>query len=82
MYIHYSYFKDIDPMIDLFCTQYLFYNTECRDCLNYKKFNLFYCCMVNVGSGNKRFYTRGTLRGIRISRLAKIPTLPWLRSLN
>ena len=32
----------------------------------------------------KRFYTRGTLRGIRISRLAKIPTLyrDWLRSLN
>jgi hypothetical protein len=28
MYIHYSYFKDIDPMIDLFCTQYLFYNTQ------------------------------------------------------
>ena len=29
----------------------------------------------------KRFYTRGTLRGIRISRLAKIPTLvrDWLR---
>jgi hypothetical protein len=32
----------------------------------------------------KRFYTRGTLRSIRISRLAKIPTLyrDWLRSLK
>ena len=32
----------------------------------------------------KRFDTRGTLRGIRISRLAKIPTIyrDWLRSLN
>ena len=32
----------------------------------------------------KRFYTRGTLRSIRISLLAKIPTLhrDWLRSSN
>ena len=32
----------------------------------------------------KRFYTRGTLRGIRISQLAWIPTFyhVWLRSLN
>ena len=32
----------------------------------------------------KRFYTRGTLRRIRIPRLAKIPTLyrNWLRSLK
>ena len=32
----------------------------------------------------KRLYTRRTLRSIRISRLAKIPTLycDWLRSLN
>ena len=32
----------------------------------------------------KRFYSRGTLRSIRISRLAKIPTLyrDWLGSLN
>ena len=32
----------------------------------------------------KRFYTRGTLRGIRISQLAKIPFIyrDWLRTLN
>ena len=32
----------------------------------------------------KRLYTRGTLRSIRIPRLAKIPTLclDWLRSLK
>ena len=32
----------------------------------------------------KRFYIRGTLRGKRSSRWAKIPTLyhDWLRSLN
>ena len=36
------------------------------------------------GFWQKRFYTRGTIRGIRISRLAKIPPLyqDWLRSLN
>ena len=35
-------------------------------------------------TNQKRFYTRGTLRGIRISRMAKIITLyrDWLRSLN
>ena len=32
----------------------------------------------------KRFYNRGTLRGIRISQIAKIPNSygDWLRSLN
>ena len=36
------------------------------------------------GKNQKRFYNRGTLRGIRISRWAKIPTLyrDWLRSFN
>ena len=35
----------------------------------------------------KRFYTRGTLRGMRISRFAKIPTLyhdwrePWIKKM-
>ena len=31
--------------------------------------------MDNIEMDTKRFYTRGTLRGIRISRLAKIHTL-------
>ena len=37
-----------------------------------------------VLASRKRFYTRGTLRNIRISRLAKISTFyhDWLRSLN
>ena len=39
---------------------------------------------INLGFIQKRFFTRGTLRSIRISRLAKIPTLyhDWLRYLN
>ena len=37
-----------------------------------------------VHVAQKRFNTRGKLRGIRISRLAKIPSLyrDWLRLLN
>ena len=38
----------------------------------------------SMWSQQKRFYTRGTLRSIRISQLTKIPTLyrDWLSSLN
>ena len=37
-----------------------------------------------IGNEVKRFYTRGTIRVIRFSRLAKIPTLyhDWLGFLN
>ena len=46
----------------------------------YTSFELLMHFQVN----QKRFYTRGTLKGIRISRLAKIPNLypDWLRSIN
>ena len=45
---------------------------------------LFSLKKILWNNDKKRFYTRGTLKGILISRLDKIPTLyrDWLRSLN
>ena len=50
-----------------------------------QKFAKLRIVFVLVGNFiQKRFYNRGTLRGIRIPRWAKIPTLhsDWLRFFN
>ena len=48
------------------------------------KLHMIGCNRLSIITYTKRFYTRGTIRGIRISRLAKIPNLyrDWLSSLN
>ena len=52
---------------------YIISSLKCQKSYNFKK-----------DLNEMRFYTRGTLRGIRISRLAKIPTIyrDWLIYLN
>ena len=49
-----------------------------------KVFNNFWMHFIMLRSKEKRFYTGGTVRGVRISRLAEIPTLYYdlLKSLN
>ena len=48
-----------------------------------QKFSVWFILCIRVYI-EKRFYTRGTSRSIRIPRLAEIPTLyrNWLRSFN
>ena len=73
------------------CFKILFYSLKGRDFflleLAFTKFlDHLHCRLVTIGGFQiiKRFYTRGRIKGIRVTQLSEIPTFfhVWWRSLN
>ena len=68
------------PLLSFYCKISFLLGLKGKNAIRYRGLSRRYCTIEK----QKRFYTRGTFKSIRILRLAKIPPLyhDWLRSLR